>query len=237
MVDRSSPLGGETSSLNNPHAVSTHLSQPYIRPTQLCLSTARHLPEDASYSLPYLSSSSSSITSCPHPSVISDYSDFNQQTSTVDSSNSNNNNNNNISDQIWLPKHRYIKSSRSLPNEHTIQPILSNNGSNSNNCLDINPLAFLNGRNSDSTGLSESEPTSTTTPWFAAAAAAVAVVMAASQSPSTNQALDPYTVSCSVNEHFALNDNINLNQTDLHNSRRVPLNVTNFSKVIEFFLL
>ncbi|CAH8875047.1 unnamed protein product [Trichobilharzia szidati] len=233
LVDRSSPLGGETSSLNNPHAVSTHLSQPYLRPTQLCLSTARHIPEDASYSLPYLSSSSSSITSCPRSSVISDYSDFNQQTSTVDSSNSNSNNNNNISDQIWLPKHRYIKSSRSLPNEHTIQPILSNNGSNTNNnnCLDTNPLAFLNGRNSDSIGLSESEPTSTTTPWFAAAAAAVAVVMAASQSPSTNQALDPYTVSCSVNEHFALNDNnINLNQTDLHNSRRVPLNVTNFSK-------
>ncbi|CAH8649238.1 unnamed protein product [Heterobilharzia americana] len=218
LVDRSSPL--TETPLNDPHAVSTHLSQPYVRPTQLCLSTARNVPEESSYSLSYLSSSSSSTTSCPRSSVISDYSDLNHPTSTAD------NGNNNISDQIWLPKHRYFKSNRGLPTEHTIQPIIPNN----NNCLDPNSLGFLNGRVDDSNILSESEPTSTTTPWFAAAAAAVAVVMAASQSPSTNPALDPYTVSCNLNERFALTDNMSLNQTDIHNSRRIPVSATNFSK-------
>ncbi|CAH8667565.1 unnamed protein product [Heterobilharzia americana] len=225
LVDRSSPL--TETPLNDPHAVSTHLSQPYVRPTQLCLSTARNVPEESSYSLSYLSSSSSSTTSCPRSSVISDYSDLNHPTSTAD------NGNNNISDQIWLPKHRYFKSNRGLPTEHTIQPIIPNN----NNCLDPNSLGFLNGRVDDSNILSESEPTSTTTPWFAAAAAAVAVVMAASQSPSTNPALDPYTVSCNLNERFALTDNMSLNQTDIHNSRRIPVSATNFSKNIRNNLL
>ncbi|CAH8675651.1 unnamed protein product [Schistosoma bovis] len=246
LMDRSSVIV-ETQSKDS-HAVTTHLNQSYLRPTQLNLTTGRHLP-DESYSLSYLSSSLSSsptlsstltTTSCPRSSVISDYSDFNNQLS-ADVSDNNNNNNNNNNNQVWLPKQRYIKSSRSLPNEQTNNQLISsnnNNNQNANNCLDSNSLGFLNGGRNvvDITGLTETEPTSTTTtPWFAAAAAAVAVVMAASQSSSsssTNSALlDPYTVSSNLNECFGINDRNNNNSgINQVNNRRVPVNTTNFSK-------
>ncbi|CAH8680734.1 unnamed protein product [Schistosoma rodhaini] len=249
LMDRSSVLIENQS--KDSHTVTTHLNQSYLRPTQLNLTTARQLSNE-SYSLSYLSSSLSSssssptlsstltTTSCPRSSVISDYSEFNHQLPADVSDNNNNNN------QIWLPKQRYIKSSRSLPNEQTNNHLISsnnaNNNQNANNSLDSNSLGFLNGGRNvvDLTGLNVSEPTSTTTtPWFAAAAAAVAVVMAASQSSSSSSTnstlLDPYTVSSNLNECFGINDhnsNNNNNSPSINqvNNRRVPVNTTNFSK-------
>ncbi|TNN09743.1 Protein embryonic gonad [Schistosoma japonicum] len=219
----------------------------YLRPTQLDSSTARHL-SDESYSSSYLSSSTSSLStlatasaSCPNSSVISDFPEFNHHVSVDWDDQNHNDNNSNTSNQIWLPRQRYIKSNRSLSNEQTNIPLMSSNANNNhhgNNCLEQNPSGFLNGgvggRNVfDFTTFTETEPTSTTTPWFAAAAAAVAVVMAASSSSTNSALLDPYTVSSNLNECFGINDNSNNNNNsgiNQVNSRRVPVNTTNFSK-------
>ncbi|KAH8869205.1 Nuclear receptor ROR-gamma [Schistosoma japonicum] len=125
----------------------------------------------------------------------------------------------------------YIKSNRSLPNEQTNIPLMSSNANNNhhgNNCLEQNPSGFLNGgvggRNVfDFTTFTETEPTSTTTPWFAAAAAAVAVVMAASSSSTNSALLDPYTVSSNLNECFGINDNSNNNNNSGINQQRFKL--------------